>query len=107
MQTAEEILNSKLFVFDGLVKTEIAISAMEEYASLLVQNKEERIKQLEDGLRRFTEAHCQWEAGIISDNNCWGGDGSATYPTIYDKHYDEFIEVQSIRNEVTLLLTNK
>jgi hypothetical protein len=45
----------------------------------------------------------QWEAEIIRDSECWGGDGSAEWPTITEPHYERLIELQTVRNQAIKL----
>jgi hypothetical protein len=41
----------------------------------------------------------QWEADIVTDSGCWGGDGMSPYPTITEPHYDALVpDLQEQRN---------
>jgi len=50
-----------------------------------------------DDLLAFAKAHEQWEANLILSDKAWDG-GMAEFPRLTQELYDEFMEVQALRN---------
>jgi len=49
-------------------------------------------------MRAFAKAHEKWEANLINSNEAWAPDGMAEFPRLTAPLYDEFMEVQRLRN---------
>lgn len=50
------------------------------------------------GMHTFAKAHERWEANLINHPKAWGADGMDPEPRIVGELYDEFMEVQRLRN---------
>lgn len=65
-----------------------------------------KLAQALDLFVKFAEAHEKWEAALILSDEAWDG-GMAALPTFTHDLYDEFMEVQRLRNTALDMVRGK